>query len=109
MADERCILDPQRDCLGLQKAEMLEKQITQWRAEARETHREIYTRLNELEQSEASRDVQYMNILEKLDQLLRWQEEQKGKSGKRWESVVEKVLLMVVAAIVTWILAKIGL
>ena len=25
MPDEKCIVDPQRDCLGLQKANMLEK------------------------------------------------------------------------------------
>ena len=27
MAPEKCIADPSRDCLGLAKAEMLEKQI----------------------------------------------------------------------------------
>ena len=31
------------------------------------------------------------------------------KPGKRWDSVVEKVLLVVVGAVVAWVLAKIGL
>lgn len=31
-----------------------------------------------------------------------------GKSGKHWDSVVEKMLLMVVAAIVTYALTKFG-
>ena len=34
--------------------------------------------------------------------------EHNGKSGKRWESVVERVLLTVVSAIVLYILAKLG-
>lgn len=36
-------------------------------------------------------------------------EEHNGKSGKRWESIVEKVLLTVVSAIVLYILAKLGI
>lgn len=35
-------------------------------------------------------------------------EEHNGKAGKRWESIVEKVLLTVVSAIVLYILAKLG-
>ena len=32
-----------------------------------------------------------------------------GKDGKRWEMVVEKVILLAVAAVVTYVLVKIGL
>lgn len=32
-----------------------------------------------------------------------------GKSGQRWDSLVEKVLMMIVAAVVGFILAQIGL
>ena len=46
--DEKCILDPQRDCLGLQKANMLEKQMSEWREASRSTHKELFDRLREL-------------------------------------------------------------
>lgn len=109
MADEKCILDPQRDCLGLQKAEMLEKQMDQWRAQSRESHQEIFRRLNELEKSETARDIQYTSIMEKLDKLVAWQEAQQAKPAKRWDAVIEKVILAVVAAVIGAILARIGL
>lgn len=109
MADDKCILDPQRDCLGLQKAEMLEKQMDQWRAQSRESHQEIFRRLNDLEKSETARDVQYTSIMEKLDKLVAWQEAQQAKPAKRWDAVVEKVILAVVAAVIGAILARIGL
>lgn len=109
MADERCILNPERDCLGLQKAEMLEKQMDQWRAQSRESHQEIFRRLNDLEKSETARDVQYTSIMEKLDKLVAWQEAQQAKPAKRWDAVVEKVILAVVAAVIGAILARIGL
>ena len=32
-----------------------------------------------------------------------------GKPGKRWDSVVEKTLLVVVGAVVAWILSQIGI
>lgn len=32
-----------------------------------------------------------------------------GKAGKRWDSIVEKVLLLVVAAFVGFLLSKVGL
>ena len=109
MADEKCILDPQRDCLGLQKAEMLEKQMDQWRAQSRESHQEIFRRLNDLEKSETARDVQYTSIMEKLDKLVAWQEAQQAKPAKRWDAVIEKAILAVVAAVIGAILARIGL
>ena len=45
MAPEKCIVDPSRDCLGLAKAEMLEKQIAEYRQQSRETHSELYLSL----------------------------------------------------------------
>lgn len=32
-----------------------------------------------------------------------------GKSGKRWDAIVDKALLLVVAAVVTYMLSKLGL
>ena len=109
MADEKCILDPQRDCLGLQKANMLEKQISEWREASRSTHKELFNRMRELEKAEAARNEQYDNIMEKLDKLIAWQETEQASPKKRWDSIVDKAIWAVLAAVITFILARIGL
>ena len=69
MSNEKCIIDPQRDCLGLQKADMLEKQMEKLQEQARDTHGKLFDRIRELEKAEAARNEQYDNIMEKLDKL----------------------------------------
>lgn len=107
--DEKCILDPQRDCLGLAKANMLEKQMSEWREASRSTHKELFDRMRELEKAEAARNEQYDNIMEKLDRLIAWQEVEQAKPKKRWETIVDKSVWAVLAAVIAFILARIGL
>ena len=113
---EKCIIDPARDCIGLAKAEMLEKQIDEYRRQARETHSEIFERINELEKSDSARNQQYLNIMEKLNdmsikiaQALEENQQLKLKPGKRWESIVDKVIWAVLAAVIAFVLGKFGL
>ena len=101
MADEKCILDPQRDCLGLQKANMLEKQMSEWREASRSTHKELFDRMRELEKAEAARN--------ELDRLIAWQEAEQAKPKKRWEAIVDKSVWAVLAAVIAFALARIGL
>lgn len=107
--DEKCILDPQRDCLGLAKANMLEKQMSEWRDASRSTHKELFDRMRELEKAEAARNEQYDNIMEKLDRLIAWQEAEQAMPKKRWETIVDKSVWAVLAAVIAFILARIGL
>lgn len=107
--DEKCIIDPERDCLGLQKANMLEKQMDQWREQSRTTHKELFDRMRELEKAEAARNEQYDNIMEKLDKLIAWQEAEQSSPKRRWEAIVDKAVWMVLAAVLAFILAKFGL
>lgn len=116
MPDEKCILDPQRDCLGLQKANMLEKQMDEWRAQSRATHKEMFDRMRELEKAESARSEQYDNIMEKLDTLTKSMAEVTMKvaditarPGKRWDAIVDKAIWAVLAAVIAFVLAKIGL
>ena len=81
---EKCIIDPARDCLGLAKAEMLEKQMDEYRRQARETHSQLFDRIRELERAESARGEQYKQIMEKLDQLLEWQETQQKSRRPLW-------------------------
>ena len=99
--DEKCILDPQRDCPGLQKANMLEKQMSEWREASRSTHKELFDRMRELEKAEAARNEQYDNIMEKLDRLIAWQETEQQKPGRQWSDIKSKVVVAVLSSILT--------
>lgn len=103
-----CILDPQRDCLGLQKAEMLEKQLNDISQRARETHAELYNKVNHLEKAMTKTDVQYGQIMETLGGVKADISEMKAKPARRWDSIVDKVLIGIIGAIVVYIMAQIG-
>ena len=72
--DDKCLIDPQRDCLGLQKANMLERQMEKMQVQARDTHNKLFDRIRDLEKAEAARNEQHENIMAKLDKLIAWQE-----------------------------------
>ena len=116
MPDEKCILDPQMDFLGLHKANMLEKQMDQWREQSRNTHKELFDRIRELEKAESARNEQYDNIMEKLDTLTKSMAEVTlkvaditARPGKRWDAIVDKAIWAVLAAVIAFVLARIGL
>lgn len=106
---EKCVIDPQRDCFGLQKANILERQLAEYREQARSTHEKIYDRIRELEKAEAARNEQYKQIMEKLDQLLEWQEAQQKKPQAFVDDLKGKAIWAVLAAVITFILARVGL
>lgn len=64
--EEKCILDPNRDCLGLIKARELEQDLEDLRKRNDSSHKEFYDRLAVLEKQNAVQNEQYRNIMEKL-------------------------------------------
>lgn len=54
-------------------------------------------------------DAKISEMDKKLDKVVAWQEAQQAKPGKRWEGLVEKALWAVAAAVIAFLLAKIGL
>ena len=54
-------------------------------------------------------DVQLSGIETNLKKLVAWQDAQRDKPARRMDALVEKVLLAVVAAVVGFILAQVGL
>ena len=103
-----CILDPQRDCLGLARAEMLEKQVEEYREKSSKDHREMYDRIRQLEIANARTDTQYGQIMETLGALKADMAELKAKPARRWDSIVDKILLGVIGASVVYIMAQVG-
>ena len=102
MPPERCVIDPERDCVSLERVEALEEQFRQQREKSSATHKE-------LEKQNSVRDVQYKAIMEKLDCLTRTVNEIKDKAGKRWDMIVDKAIWAAVAAVIAFLLGRMGL
>lgn len=80
------------------------------------THREVFDRLRELERLEGIQGEQYKNILEKLDNLTRRHDELnrklselESKPAKRWDGIVDKAIWAVMAAVIAFLLGRVGL
>lgn len=74
--DEKCILDPERDCLGLRRAEevagdvkALDRKIDEFKNNVSETHSRFGARIGKLEAREEVRAEQYRHVKEKLDDI----------------------------------------
>ncbi|MCI8346250.1 MAG: hypothetical protein HFJ42_10050 [Clostridia bacterium] len=87
----------------------LEQQLKDLQKQNGADHKEIRDRLTILEKEEAVQAVQYRTILDKLDGLTEKVENLESKPGKRWESIVEKAIWAVAAAVIAFLLARIGL
>ena len=94
-----------KDCPLASRVEALERE-NQRHAE---THKEIFDRLRQVEQDNAVQSEQYKPILEKLDTLTQKVEALEAKPGKRWESIVEKAVWAVCAAVIAFLLGRVGL
>lgn len=113
---EQCILDPARDCLGLEKARKLDSEIADLRRQNSDSHERIFNRLNELEKSEGVQMEQYKHILEKIteltvkvDSLATRISYIEAKPAKRWEGLTEKILGAVALAVVAYFLGRLGM
>lgn len=87
----------------------LERELDKFQAQNSDTHKEIFRRLNGLEQAEAAQEQHFFTVNEKLDKLLKWQENQLEKPSRHWESIVEKAVWAVCAAVLAFLLGRIGL
>ena len=101
---EKCAVDP-RDCPMEARVSSLEK----LQERHSDTHREMFDRIRELEKSDAVQDAHYKAIDAKLDELTALVKDLTGKAGKRWESLVEKGIWAVAAAVIAFLLGRVGL
>lgn len=70
---------------------------------------ENYDALNKLTTSVEVMASKMDTMSQSLDQVNARLSEQESKPGKRWDAVVEKVIFLVVGAVVAYIFASIGL
>jgi hypothetical protein len=67
------------------------------------THREFYGKFERLSSSDAVRGEQYTTIIEKLTRLESKIDEQEKKPARRWDGLVDKILLILAGAFVAWL------
>lgn len=74
--DEKCILNPERDCLGLRRADevagevkALGMRMDEFRQSVTDTNNRFGSRIGRLEAREEVREEQYKNFKEKLDSI----------------------------------------
>mgnify|MGYP000848409479 FL=1 len=94
MPCESCTKD-QEIAVMSQKLMMLERDAE--RNEA--THKEIFSRLEEMSEAKVRTEVQYTNILAKLEKVEAVVDELRGKPAKRWETIVNTALQWLVVAV----------
>ena len=73
------------------------------------THEGIFDRIRHLETENAVQNAQYKNIEDKLDKIDGVVQELNSKAGKRWDAIVDKAIWAVCAAVIAFLLAKVGL
>lgn len=95
------------------------KELSTRLAAAEEQHKTLFNRLDRQEKMLDTVHKLALSVSElankqgtmqtKLDDLCEDVEEIKEKPAKRWDSIVEKILLTVAGAFITYILAKLGI
>ena len=112
MADDKCIINPERDCIGKAAALRLEMRIEQlekWQESSREFHESFYNWQRAQIARDAKLDEQLKTMNANLEKVVEYQESQKSKPGNRWDAIVDKAIWAVLAAIIAFVLAKFGL
>lgn len=112
MAAEKCIIDPERDCIGKAEAIKLEsriKALEEWREDSKEFHAKFYDWQREQIARDARLDEKLSGMDTNIKELLATQKACTLKPGKRWESIVDKSVWAVLAAVIAFVLARLGL
>lgn len=112
MPDEKCIVNPERDCIGKAAAIKLESRIERLEdGQKKESEfRELYYKERlERAKRDAEMDVKISSMDEKLDKLLSKQEETDAKPGKFLDNIKSNIIWAVLAAFLGFVLGKIGL
>ena len=112
MAEEKCIIDPERDCIGKAAALKLEMRIEtleKWRDSSREFHEKFYEWQRGQIRREATLDEKLSNMEANLEKLVARQEAEDQAPRKRWNDLVDKIVWAVLAAVIAFILSRVGL
>ena len=93
------------DCPLAPRVEALEEVNRQHSA----PHREMFDRLRTLETLSAVQENKLDTILKKLDEITAKVDALESRPAKRWEGLVEKSIWAVCAAVIAFLLGRVGL
>ena len=82
--------------------------LEDWKGESKKFHNAFYDWQRDQIARDSRLDVQLSGMETNLKKLVAWQDAQRDKPARRMESIAEKVMLCVVAAVVGYVLAQIG-
>ena len=85
------------------------RSLEDWKGESKKFHNAFYDWQRDQIARDSRLDVQLSGIETNPKKLVAWQDAQRDKPARRMDALVEKVLLAVVAAVVGFILAQVGL
>ena len=94
-----------KDCPLTSRVEALEEANKQ----NSDTHRELFRRVGDLETQTAVQENKLDTIMSKLDTIAEKLEALESKPGKRWEGLTEKAIWAIVAAVIAFLLGRVGL
>lgn len=93
------------DCPLLPRIERLEDDSEH----NKEAHKEFYGKLESSHTSVALIDERIVRIKEDTEEIKESVNELKSKPARRWDSLVDKALWAIAAAVITYLLARAGL
>ena len=110
--DDKCIVHPEQACIGKNYALKQEARIEaleSWQRDSKKFHNDFYDWQRTQIARDARLDEQLNNMNNNISKILSQQEACAMKPGKRWDSIVDKAIWAVLAAVIAFILAKFGL
>lgn len=109
--DDKCILDPQRDCLGKIEAAKLEgriKSLEEWQRESKKFHNSFYdwqrdqiARDARLDEKFTAMNKDMAEVKTDIKEVLETQKACAEKSGGRWSAIKDKVIVGVLTSVLT--------
>ena len=97
------------DCPVNARVESLEKEFDRYRDGSSKTHKEMFERLNALEQDKTALATRLEGMDAKLDKLVSWREIQDDKPNKLLDKLKENSIWFILAAALGMVLARWGM
>ena len=97
------------DCPVNARVDSLEKGVDRYRDGASKTHREMFERLNSLEQAKTSLETKLDSIDAQLKKLVDYMETEKDKPNKLLDKLKENSIWLALAAVLGMVLGRLGL
>lgn len=91
-----------QDCPVNARVDALKDEFNRYRSNSSETHRQMFDRIGALEENRAAAGEKLDNIDTKLDALTEAVSALSGKSGMRWDALVDKLIYAAALAAVSW-------